>query len=342
MLSAIWIPNAWRNFMAWTRLFILTGCPNSPGLRHYDYALRALNWARRWKANLVYTRLPQAAAIASQLGIASIYETHDLPQSSSGIWLTKRFLQGSGARRLVTITAALAADLSLRLETQLKPPLCVIAPDAVDLIRFNQLPDPPGARQELRLTAPGLQRIPERFTVGYTGHLYSGRGTALLLDMAQAMTDTTFLLVGGEPSDVSRLQSELDSRSLKNVFLTGFVLNSDLPLYQAACNVLLMPYQEHVAASSGGDISRYLSPMKMFEYMACQRPIISSNLPVLQEILNSENSVLLPPDDLPAWVGALCSLRENETLGARLAGQARQDVENYTWEGRVRRIMQDL
>jgi glycosyltransferase involved in cell wall biosynthesis len=62
----------------------------------------------------------------------------------------------------------------------------------------------------------------------------------------------------------------------------------------------------------------------------------------LQEILNSGNAVLLPPEDLPAWIGALCSLRENETLGARLAGQARQDVENYTWEGRVRGIMQDL
>ena len=90
-----------------------------------------------------------------------------------------------------------------------------------------------------------------------------------------------FLIVGGEPQDVENLRQRVRVIGLKNVILTGFVPNARLPLYQAACDVLLMPYQRQVAASSGGDIARYLSPMKLFEYMACERPIISSDLPVL-------------------------------------------------------------
>ncbi len=133
--------------------------------------------------------------------------------------------------------------------------------------------------------------------------------------MAECLPEVTFLLVGGDPEDVGRLQAQ--AKGLKNVILTGFIPNVDLPLYQAACDVLLMPYQRQVAASSGGDIARYLSPMKLFEYLACGRAILCSDLPVLHEVLNPENAVLLPPDDTQAWVKS----------SGKLAGRARTKKE---------------
>jgi len=93
----------------------------------------------------------------------------------------------------------------------------------------------------------------------------------------------SFLLAGGEPEDVAALREKSANLGLSNVILTGFIPNADLPIYQAACDILLMPYQSQVAASSGGDIARYLSPMKLFEYLACGKPILSSDLPVLRE-----------------------------------------------------------
>ena len=118
--------------------------------------------------------------------------------------------------------------------------------------------------------------------------------------------------------------------------------NADLPLYQAACDVLLMPYQRRVAASSGGDIALYLSPMKLFEYLACGRPIISSDLPVLQEVLNPQNAILVAPEDQNAWEKALRELKTSPGLGERLGGQARCDAARYTWEIRARRIFAGL
>jgi len=128
---------------------------------------------------------------------------------------------------------------------------------------------------------------------------------------------------------------------LKNVILTGFVPNAELPRYQAACDVLLMPYQRQVAASSGGDISRYLSPMKLFEYLACERPIVSSDLPVLREVLHAGNSILLPCDDTDAWVSALQKLEIDAGLRQRLATQARLDAQQYTWEARAEKILSE-
>jgi glycosyltransferase involved in cell wall biosynthesis len=241
------------------------------------------------------------------------------------------------------ITRALANELSLRLSS---PPsgeadagaFTIIAPDGVDLARYENLPTPIEARRILNLF-----RDETTFTAGYTGHLYPGRGIDLLLNLAENLPQVHFLIVGGEPTDVERLKKEVLEKDLENTRLTGFVPNSRLPLYQAACDVLLMPYQHKVAASSGGDISHYLSPMKLFEYLACERPILCSDLPVLREVLIQEtNAILLPPEKPNAWISALDRLCKSPELRLQLAKQARLTANNYTWDARARMILTNL
>ena len=312
--------------------------------RGYDYALRSLFWARGWGAEFCYTRLPQAAALASLTGFHTIFEVHDLPSGRWGPTVYRAFLRGRGARRLVVITQALAKDLAVRLGAPLSPPLTLIAPDGVDLERFRDLPEPALARQDLLsagLLGPG-QLPAGRFTAGYTGHLYPGRGTGLLLDMAACLPQVTFLVVGGEPQAVAQLRAQAQDRQLTNLLATGFVPNQDLPRYQAACDVLLMPYQDRVAASSGGDISRYLSPMKVFEYLACGRPILSSDLPVLREVLDERNAIMLPPDQVEAWAQALRDLQTHPQYRELLGEQARQTARRYSWQARAERILEGL
>jgi glycosyltransferase involved in cell wall biosynthesis len=319
-----------------------------PRLRRYDFSWRAMRWADGWQADLVYTRLPQAAALASQQGKATVLEMHDFPQGKLGPWLFRRFLNGKGARKLVVITQALAVDLSRRFGRKLTEPFTVIAADGVDLERYEHLPQPAEARQLLLTQNQAeasslLERLsPERFTLGYTGHLYPGRGRELLLELAKRLPEVAFLVVGGETRDISTFQAEIQAQQVENLILTGFVPNAELPLYQAACDVLLMPYQQKVAASSGGDIARYLSPMKLFEYLACQRPIVSSDLAVLQEVLNPQNAMLAPADDPGAWERAIESLRTDPELRERLASQARQDAQRFTWEMRAGRILEEI
>jgi glycosyltransferase involved in cell wall biosynthesis len=313
--------------------------PAHPRLRRYDFGLRAVRWARSWRADLLYTRLPQAAAIASQIGMPVIFELHDLPQGQVGPWLLRRFLNGRGARRLVSISRVLADDLAGRFGERAAS-LTLVAPDAVDLERYAGLPAPPEARCALnRLGLP----LPEgRFTAGYTGHLYPGRGEGLLLALAERLPEVSFLLVGGEPGDVAHVQAEARSRGLDNVNLTGFVPNAELSAYQAACEALLMPYEGRVEASSGGDISRYLSPMKLFEYLACGRAILASDLPVFREVLTEENAILLPTGNVNAWEAALRLLQANPERRHDLGIQARQAASRHTWDARARRILEGL
>ena len=325
--------------------------PALPRWRRYDYGWRSVRWAQGWGADLLYTRLPQAAALGSLLGCATVFEVHDLPQGRTGSLLLRLFLRGRGRRRLVAITRSLADDLAAKLGAPREASFVMIAPDGVDLERYANLPEASRARSLLR-NDPNLpsearlafsaQSGAGGFVAGYTGHLYRGRGIDLIFAIAERLPDVIFLLAGGEPQDVDQLREKARLLGRSNVILTGFIPNAALPLYQAACDALLMPYQHQVAASSGGDIARYLSPMKLFEYLACGRPVLSSDLPVLREILNPNNAVLLPVGDVDAWVTAIQALRADPERSARLGERARLDASRYTWEGRAAQILEGL
>lgn len=311
--------------------FELQWLSSEPLLRRYDFALNVERAARAWGTDLVYTRSPQAATWAATRGLASIFELHDVPMGVMGPWMLRRFVNARGGRRLVANTQFLANKLAADYKLPARDGFLLVAPNGVDLERYANLPTPSEERKQLNL--------PEAFTVGFTGHLYAGRGLELMLSLAQALPDLRFLLVGGRPADVQRAR-EL-AASLPNVTITGFVPNAELPRYQAAADVLIMPYSQQVAGSSGGDIAPYLNPMKMFEYLASARPIVSSDLPILREILNEENAVIVQPSE-QAWVEALRALASDAPRRTKLAAAARRTAEQHTWDERARRLLAGL
>ncbi|HRN50655.1 MAG TPA: glycosyltransferase family 4 protein [Anaerolineales bacterium] len=312
--------------------FELEWVPNLPVLRKYDFAIHVLQRARAWGADVLYSRSPQAATWAAVHGLPSIFELHDIPMGFMGPWLLRRFLAASGARRLVANTQFLADTITANYSVPAREGFLLMAPNGVDLERYADLPAPANARQQLGIL--------EGFTVGYTGHLYPGRGLETILELAAALPDIRFLLVGGKPADVEAARQR--AASLPNVTLTGFVPNGELPLYQAAADVLIMPYGQQVSGSSGGDIAPYLNPMKMFEYLACARPIVTSDLPILREILDDSNAIILPGQDNAAWVGALRALAGDVARRTTLSAAARRTAEQYTWQQRAHRLLAGL
>ena len=100
-----------------------------------------------------------------------------------------------------------------------------------------------------------------------------------------------------------------------------------------------MPYEKVVTGSSGGDSATYASPMKMFEYMASKRLIISSDLPVIREVLNPSNAILCPAEDINSWSQALSFGISSEENRFSIAQQAWLDVQQYTWLERARKAL---
>ena len=169
-----------------------------------------------------------------------------------------------------------------------------------------------------------------------------------MFELAKQMPQVNFLWVGGTPELVSFWRSKLAEARAANVTMTGFVEHSRIPLYQAAADVLLMPYSRSILASSGQDIAEVINPMKMFEYMASGRAIVCADISVIREVLNEGNAVFveasgeLENQRIGNWRLAIESLLADESRRLALGAQARMDVERFSWVKREERVMEEM
>ena len=292
----------------------------------------AVRRARARNADLIYSWFPQSAVFGLLGGRPVVFEIHIQPTGLFGPLWHRAFAGLRGRKRLVSITRALAKILKRDFHMHVPKEDVVIAPNGVDLERFGSLPDPEAARRQI-----GLGAAP---TVMCTGHLYAGRGTDLFLALAKSLPQAQFVWVGGRPEDIERWKQRVESQ---NVIFTGFIPNRELPLHQAAADILLMPYSRSIMGSSGSaDSAAVASPMKMFEYMAAGRAIVSSDLPVIREVLNEKNAVFCQPDDVGDWRLVLESLLADADRRTVLGSRARHDVQGYTWVARAERILSNF
>lgn len=296
--------------------------------------IASLRQAKKQHAELVYTRLLWAAVMGVIFRFPVILEIHDRPVGRMGSRLLKRFATMQGSKRIVLITQALRKILETEYRLSFKPGEVIIAPDGVDLERYREKRDTVEARANLDLV--------EKFTAVYSGGFYEGRGLSILKELAQRFPEVQFIWVGGRDDVVSKWKEDLEKEEIHNILLTGFVDNNKLPLYQMAADILLMPYGKMVAGSSGGDIAGVSSPMKMFEYMASGRVILTSDIPVLREVLNENNAAFYFPEDIDDLAKKFSDLMNNEPMREKLSKRALQDVQQYSWQDRMSKIMNSM
>ena len=168
---------------------------------------------------------------------------------------------------------------------------------------------------------PAIANLP-RPRAGFVGDLDEAVfDSEFLLAVARELPDVSFVLVG------SCSLAEGWASAVPNVHLTGRVPYEDVPHTMAAMDVLLMPWHR-------SEWIEACNPIKLKEYLATGRPIVSTDFP---ELRHYEGLVAIA--DEPAAFAALiraaleaCGTREQEELLAR--GRVR--VADATWTSRAR------
>ena len=296
------------------------------------FTWQAVQHARRLKPDLIYSWMIQSAVFALLNKFPSVFEIHIQPSGKLGPTWHRAFATLRGRKRLASITQALVDLLERKHDIHFNADEVVITPNGVDMERFASLADPVTARQKLSLSS-----IP---TVMCTGHLYAGRGADLFLALAKEIPQAHFVWVGGRPEDIETWKGRAQSN---NLTFTGFIPNQELPLYQSAADILLMPYSRSIMGSSGtADSASVASPMKMFEYMAAGRAILTADLPVIREVLDEKSAAFCEPDDIGKWKVEIERLLDDEPRRLELGRNARQGVESYTWLARAEKIIDGL
>lgn len=294
----------------------------------YCYGLAAALIVRRFRPDLVYGRYLPGCFFSSFFGFPIVFEAHT-PVRVSGwesVQVFSRLARSPGLRRLVVISEALKRDF---LEH------CAVAPEKILVAHDGAAPQEPGPR----MAAPSGGRL----QVGYVGHLYPGKGMELIAELAPRCPWADFHIIGGTEQDVTLWRERCEGR--ENLVFHGFALPSKTSALLAALDVVLAPYQEKALVyGSRRDVSAWMSPLKIFEYMAAGKAIVCSDLPVLREILcHGETALLCDVREPGPWAEALHRLRQDRDLRERLGTRAREQFLNhFTWEKRALRVIEGL
>ena len=282
------------------------------------------------RPNIVYGRYFTGCYVSVLMGFKTYFESHapiwmarESPtrtkDSDSRVRFFRRMVRHKKFEKLVVISQALK-DIYL-VSGLVKEHEVEILHDCADEVPdFRPLREWPGRKGHLQ--------------IGYIGSIYYGRGIEIIMKVANRLNDVDFHIVGGEKKNYRLFGDDFDF--LPNVFFHGYVKPRDTYRYANSCDVLLAGYQKRVYVSGGaGDTGKFMSPLKIFEYMASKKAIIASDLPVLREVLDEKTAILVRPDDIEAWINATNKLR-NKPLRQELEENAYERfLAKHTWKYRA-------
>jgi len=285
-------------------------------LENVIYTKLALIWVLfNKKPDIIYTRQVFIAFIFSLFFKNVYFEAHVFKNNA----FYKLFL--SRLKGIIVITRKLE-ELHKKILPNKK---ILVAYDGVDLNQFNLVITKEEARSKLNF--PKDKKI-----ILYTGHLYDWKGAQVLAEAAKFLPDNyQIYFVGGTAKDITNFRNTYQD---KNINIVGHRPYQEIPLWLKAADVLVIPN------SGRFEISRsYTSPMKLFEYLASQTPIIASDLPSLREILDESSCLFFQPDnskDLAEKIKNLIADKEKQHL---ISKNAFIKVQVYDWQNRARSII---
>ncbi len=177
----------------------------------------------------------------------------------------------------------------------------------------------------------------KNFNIGYFGSLYSGRGIELIIKIADHFPSFLFHIFGGTNEDVN----QFSKFKKNNIVFYGYVSPHKAEISMCLMDCLLAPFQKKVSVfGNKGDTSKWMSPLKIFNYMSARKPIIVSDIVVLREVLkNNYNALMCNPENENEWIESIKNVYENKKLREYLSENAYNDyLKLYSWDKRAKKV----
>lgn len=276
-------------------------------------------------ADVVYTRnLPTVVTCLAQGKRPVIYETfRPWPDQIKSLVPVFRWMNRH-PRFLGAILHSDFASQSYR-RIGVAPEKLLVAHNGYNPERMQPVLDKRDARRHCGLPEEGR-------VVTYTGHVNPQKGLLLVLDMAEALPDVRFVIVGS----LGRGPVEIRAEKMPNVVIVPWQDFRQTTPYLYAADCLLIPPTTGPLHKVGNTVL----PIKTFLYLATGRPIFGPKSEDLAEILSDgENACLVTPDRLDESISRLRRLLGDDTELERLGARALQDAADRTWDSRARLIL---
>lgn len=282
-----------------------------------------------------------AAKAANLIQGKSIYEVRGMWHWSRGI--KEPYFQGSDHQHYCEImekAAVSAVDRVVAISQGLKDQLISwgIAEDkisvisnAVDTETFKPLEKNETLKKDL-----GLQG---RYVLGFIGTLTLYEGVDLILkagsELIQEGWPLSLLIVGNGLAYNHLTELAASLPGAEHIHFPGYVPYEQIQNYYSIIDIFPFPRKDY-------QVCRVVPPLKIFEVMAMQKPVVISDLPALREIVQDKDTGLVcQSDDVQSLKLEIERLLADHKLTNKLGTSAREHVKaEHSWEKMAQRYLE--
>ncbi len=291
-------------------------------LRWFSFIFSAKKYLKSVKYDVLYTREPYYSLFFK----GAYLEQHKVPKYITGF--TKIVLNRFSG--FIALTHYMKEKI---VELGVSPEKVLASHDGVRVSDFSNTLSKDDARKKFGLDVGNK-------IFGYVGTLKTFNMEKGVSDAISALDflpeDYKLYVVGGSSEDIQFYKDLSVRKKLdKRVIFAGGFLQKDAAEYISACDVLVAPFPKN------DHYEHYMSPLKIFEYMASRRPMVVTNLASLREVLkDNETALFVEPNDPKALSGAIERLINDPELAKKISQNAYKEMENkYTWNKRAENIL---
>ncbi len=269
------------------------------------------------KRPLTYTYVPYSHLAIKIVGSKKVlYEKVDDLAAASGL-VRKHTVQKLEAKLLKITGAVIVTATRLKIMLVGRHKHVEVIPNACEVSHFRKTmtAKPAGA----------IAEIP-RPRVGFVGMFAYWLDQDLIAHLADSYQNWQFVFIGPVSTNVDKL------RRYANVHFIGRVLYRDLPNYMAGIDVFINPYKRD-------DVAESCSPLKVFEYLAAGRPVVSVPMP---EVMRFAPDLRIADNYFEFGKAIKALLEMDGAERTRLQNRLTALVERDDWSDRFRRTQDVL
>lgn len=197
-------------------------------------------------------------------------------------------------------------------------PATFLVPNGVDFEAYSSASPEP----------PDLRAIPHP-RVGYTGYLKKHLDWNLLATLAADHPEWSFVFVGPQSPHPSIEEPLSRLRQRSNAYFLGSKPTAALAAYPQHFDVCIMPYRDT-------GYTRYINPLKLNEYLAGGRPVVSTRIPAVE----SYDGVIRLASGEVEWSTAIREMLSSEMQSEKARSERQGVARQHDWNERVERIAQ--
>lgn len=227
------------------------------------------------------------------------------------------------ASNIIVITKNLKDDIYSVYNTDINK--IFVIPNGADIYKFKPIID-----------AKDILRLDKSFRyVCFVGHVEQWQGVDCIVKSAplilEKIPNVKFMIIGSGKSIYNIIEDTKKLNIYDKFLFLGDIPHEKVPIYINASDLCVAPFHK----------GRIASPIKIFEYMACEKPVVASDISEVGKLLRESSAGFsIEPNDHIALAENVVKLLLDERLRSEMGRNGRIFIiENHTWEIAVKNTL---